>query len=191
MLGSLALDSCAPLCEVGPGLAVPLEVGSAVPKVGPIRAWLSVFALFALALGGGCASVPVRPEPRPAAAEAPATQEEVAAVLNRLADDVSHRRLPRVLNVVSDAYKDDAGRDFAGVKQFAMEFFREYRQVQVTRTPPKITIQGNEARSVETLGILGDPDSPRVTAFNFQGRVAIFLRRVEGAWQVFKVQLLN
>lgn len=168
-----------------------LLVGSAVPKVGPIRAWLWIFALIALALGGGCASAPARPEPQTPAPEAPATQEEVAKVLNRLADDVSHRRLSRVLNVVSDAYKDDAGRDFAGVKQFAAEFFREYRQVQVTRTPPKITIQGNEARSVETLGILGDPDSPRVTAFNFQGRVAIFLRRVEGAWQVFKVQLLK
>lgn len=112
-------------------------------------------------------------------------------MLNRLADDVSYRRLARVLNVVSDAYKDDTGRDFAAVKQFATDFFREYRQVKVTRTPPKISIQGNEARSVETLGILGDPDSPRVTPFSFQGRVAVYLRRVEGAWQVFKVQLLK
>lgn len=148
-----------------------------------------VFAALCLA---GCASAPRQPEPKPAAPAHPATQEEqIATIFNHLEDDIAHRRLPRVLAVISDAYKDDSGRDFAAVKQLLSAAFRDYREIHVTRTPPKFTTQGNEVRAIETLGVIGEPESGKVPPFNFQGNVSITLRRVEDTWQITKLQLLQ
>lgn len=153
-------------------------------------------AVIALVITAGCASAP---REKPAAQEKPVPVEKapqddaakVAAVLRRLQDDVTHRRSQRVFAAISDAYKDDAGRDFAAVKDYIGAQFRDYRTVQVTRTTPKITVQGAEARSVESLGVVGEPTSAKVPPFSFQGNVSVTLRRVEDTWQITKVQLLR
>lgn len=149
--------------------------------------------LAALWLAAGCVSAPGQPQAKPAAPSAgPATvEEQISTIFDHLQDDISHRRLPRVLAVVSDAYKDDAGRDINAVKQFLSAAFRDYREIHVTRTPPKFTVQGNEVRAIETLGVIGEPESGKVPPFSFQGNVAITLRRVEDTWQITKLQLLQ
>lgn len=138
---------------------------------------------------GGCASTP---GPAPAAGQAaPGAEQQVAAVLTRLHDDLEHRRLQRVLSAVSDRYQDDAGNNFDGARDYLARQFRAHRSVRITRTPPKITVKGDEARSVETLGIAGEPAGGNTRPFTFQGNVAVTLRRVADTWQVIKVQVLR
>jgi len=119
-------------------------------------------------------------------------EDRVATVLRTMASEIERRQAPRVLFGVSNAYKDDDGRDYAFVESFLATSFRDYRSIRITRTPPNITVQGNEARSVESLGIMAEP-APQSQAppVNFQGNVAVFLRKVEGNWQVSKITLLR
>ncbi len=144
----------------------------------------------AIATAAGCASGP--PKPAPGADSSTASDEQqIRAVLERLRDDIDHRRLPRVLAAVSDKYKDDAGRDYEAVRALLSGYFSDYRDINITRTPPQLTISRDEARSIETLGIAGEPRGGKVPPLTFQGRVSVNLRRVEDTWQVIKVQLLQ
>jgi len=152
----------------------------------------SICAALVLALLVGCASTPapILPSTRPGA-EAATPEQLVAKVMNRLADDIAHRRTPRVLGAISDAYKDDGGRDFPAVKAYIEEQFRNYSMIAVKRITPKITIQGNEARVVETLGIRGEPENvQKVAPISFEGTIAVTLREVQGVWLITKVQWL-
>lgn len=154
--------------------------------------YVSVFcAAIVIAIAGGCASGPPKPVRGGPGGEAASDEMQIRSVLDRLRDDIDHRRLQRVLAAVSDSYKDDAGRDFNAVREMLTAYFRDYRDVRITRTPPKLTISRDEARSVETLAVSGEPGSGKVPAFSFQGNVAVTLRRVEDTWQVIKVQLLR
>lgn len=151
-----------------------------------------VLAALSLALVVGCASTPapILPSTRPGA-DAPTPEQQVARVMNRLADDIAHRRTPRVLGVISDAYKDDTGRDFAAVKKYIEDQFRSYSMIAVKRISPRITVQGKEARVVETLGLRGEPENvQKVAPVSFEGTIAVTLREVEGTWLITKAQLL-
>jgi len=149
-------------------------------------------AALLLALLVGCASTPapILPATRPGA-EAPTPEQLVAKVMNRLADDIAHRRTARVLGAISDAYKDDTGRDFPAVKAYIEEQFRNYSMIAVRRIAPKITIQDKEARAVETLGLRGEPENvQKVAPISFEGTIAVTLREVQGVWLITKVQWL-
>lgn len=156
-----------------------------------VKRYVSVFcAAIAIAIAAGCASGPPKPVPQ-AGKESLSDEQVIRAVLDRLRDDIDHRRLQRVLAAVSDNYKDDAGRDFEAVRAILTQNFRDFRDIRITRTPPKLTINKDEARSIETLGISGEPGSNKVSPLTFQGNVSVTLRRVEDTWQVTKVQLLR
>lgn len=169
-----------------------------LPTFWEIDAGMNVFlrhsalaAVAMLVLCTGCSTAPRQPSAKPVPAEARSVEDEVALRLTRLTDDLIHRRTPRVLGAISDAYKDDAGRDFEAVKQFLGNAFRDYREIRITRTPPKITVQGAEARSTETLGVIGEPDSNKVSPLNFQGNVSVTLRQVDKTWLITKVQIIR
>lgn len=151
-----------------------------------------ISATLALAFMAGCAATPapILPSTRPGA-EAPTPEQAVAKVMNRLADDIAHRRTPRVLSVISDAYKDESGRDYAAIQQYIETQFRNYSTITVKRISPRITIQGKEARVVETLGLRGEPENvQKVAPISFEGTIAVTLREVEGTWLITKVQWL-
>ena len=159
-------------------------------KTAFLRTIAACCVAIAIAMAAGCASGPPKPAPG-ADASAASDEQQIRAVLERLRDDIDHRRLPRVLAAVSDKYKDDDGRDFEAVRALLSGYFRDYRDIRITRTPPKLTISRDEARSIETLGIAGEPGSGKVPPLTFQGNVSVTLRRVEDTWQVIKVQLLR
>ena len=143
-------------------------------------------AAITLALLLGCTTGP----PKAARGAELTDEQQIKSVLDHLRDDIDHRRLQRVLAAVSDNYKDDARRDYNAVRDLTAAYFRDYRDIRITRTPPKITINRDEARSIETLGIAGEPASGKVPPFTYQGNVSVTLRRVQDTWQVTKVQLL-
>ncbi|MBI5362884.1 MAG: hypothetical protein HZA53_06870, partial [Planctomycetes bacterium] len=46
--------------------------------------------------------------------------------------------------------------DYAGIQKYLAEVFDLYKDLRITRVPPKIFVQGYEAKAVETFGTVAD-----------------------------------
>ncbi len=112
-------------------------------------------------------------------------EEQVATVLDDVQRGMETRRIYQVLAHVSKNYKDQEGRNYEGIQAYLNRFFREYREIRITRTPPRIQVQGNWARAVETFGTRAKPENPDFgLGLNIQGQVTVNLEKVGDTWQI-------
>jgi hypothetical protein len=112
-------------------------------------------------------------------------EERVAVVLDDVARGMESKRIYRVLSHVSKEYRDQEGRDYAAIRDYLADVMKRYRQIRITRMPPKIVVQGDKARAIESFGTQAEPADSRADApLNVQGQVSVYLERVDGAWQI-------
>lgn len=151
------------------------------------RAGAVLLAVGMLALASGCQSISLGPLPwktrmkREADAEA-----QVRQVLDDVQAGMQRQSLFQVMGHVSPNYRDKAGRDYAGIREYLRQLFHHYRNIRIKRTPPKVEIQGRYARVVESFGAMADPVDRSVLPVNVQGQAVVLLERIQGSWKILE-----
>lgn len=112
-------------------------------------------------------------------------EEKIALVLDDVQRGMKGRRIYQVLAHVSRNYKDRDGRDYDALRTDLNTLLRNYRAINITRTPPRIQVEGNRARVVDTFGAIADSASPiEYPPVNLQGQVVIMMERFGDTWQI-------
>lgn len=112
-------------------------------------------------------------------------QQQIAAVLDDVRRGMQSRRIYKVLSHVARSYHDADGRDYAGVEAYLRSIFDKYNVIRINRVPPRILVQGDRARVVETYGTLAEPINPaKNSTINMHGQITVYLQKISGAWQI-------
>ena len=112
-------------------------------------------------------------------------EEQIVAVLDDVQRGMQSRSIFKVLAHVSRSYHDEEGRDYAALEAYLNSIFKNYRELQIRRVPPRISVEGDQARAVETFGTMAEPQNPKLEPpVNLQGQVSVFLAKVGGQWQI-------
>jgi hypothetical protein len=115
----------------------------------------------------------------------PTDEEQIAAVLDDVCRGMQARRIYKVLAHVAHSYHDEEDRDYAEIEAYLNEVFRNYRTIRITRVAPRIAVQGDRARAIETFGTAAEPQDPqRDPPIHLQGQVTVDLVKVGGEWQI-------
>lgn len=121
-----------------------------------------------------------------------AQRRAIAKVLNDLHDGVDGQKIFKIMANVSPAYKDEAGRGRAEVQQTLKDFFAQHRRIRVTRTNPRLQMEGEQAVALESIGLIAEPLRVEQAETNWIGEVKIWLARgTSGNWEVTRVSTLN
>lgn len=112
-------------------------------------------------------------------------EEKIVTVLNDVQRGIQTKRIYKVLAHVSKDYYDQEGRDYEAIREYLNRLFKEYREIRITRTRPRVIVQGDRAQAVETFGTQAKPSTPRVgRPIDIQGQVTVYLEKVGEAWQI-------
>ena len=143
-------------------------------------------------LVGGCATNYVSQLPgfdalRQASGMAPSDEAKIVAVLDDVHRGMENRQIYKVLANVSHNYYDSEGRDYNALQESLAELFKKYRQIRITRVTPRVSVNGDYARAIETFGTVAEPNDPNTEPpINLQGQVAVSLEKVGGRWQIIE-----
>ncbi len=112
-------------------------------------------------------------------------EEKIALVLDDVRRGMENRRIYQVLAHVSRNYKDKQGRNYDMLREDLNVLLKNYRDIKITRTPPRIRVEGNRARVIDTFGAIADSVSPiEYPPVNLQGQVIIMFERFADTWQI-------
>ena len=112
-------------------------------------------------------------------------KEQVIAVLDDVHRGMESRRVFKVLAHVSKNYHDQEGRDYAAIQAYLSHLFKEYCDIEITRTRPRVVTQGTRARAIETFGTRARPTNPlNKRDINLQGQVTVHLEKTGDVWQI-------
>jgi hypothetical protein len=112
-------------------------------------------------------------------------EQLIAAVLDDVHAGMESKRIYKVLAHVSQSYLDEQGRDHQQIREYLSEIMSRYRLIRITRARPKILVQGDRARALETFGTIAEPHNASETpSLHLQGHVSVFLERIEGKWKI-------
>lgn len=115
----------------------------------------------------------------------PSDEEQIVNVLDDVHRGMQSRRIFKVLAHVSRTYRDDSGRDYAGLEQYLNELFRAYKEIQITRVRPKVIVQGERARAVETFGTRAEPFNRNENRpIDLHGQMNIYLEKIDNKWMI-------
>ncbi len=155
-----------------------------------MRGWLIVAAVCALACAAGCQTHDSVKNPTlnklgQMSGLMPRDEEQIAALLDDVCDGMQSRRIFKVLAHVSRSYHDNEGRDYEALEAYLNEVFKKYKSIRITRVVPRIAVEGNRARAIETFGTVAEPQNPNVDPpLNVQGQVTVTLAKAGGQWQI-------
>jgi hypothetical protein len=114
-------------------------------------------------------------------------RDRVALVLDDVHAGMQGGRIYKVLAHVSRAYQDADGRDYEAVRAYLSDLFREYRDIRITRPQPRIVVQGDQARAVETFATRARATNPGARGeFSLQGQVTVHLAKEDGRWRIVR-----
>ncbi len=112
-------------------------------------------------------------------------EEQIADILDDVQKGMESKRVYKVLAHVSRRYHDAEGRDYQDIKEYVTRILKSYREIRITRTPPRILIDGNKARAIDTFATIAEPFDPMGSVpINLQGEVSIYLEKKDGDWQI-------
>ena len=86
---------------------------------------------------------------------------------------------------VSRTYQDDEGRDYAQLEHYISELFRNYKEIEITRVRPRVLVQGDAARAIETFGSRAVPfNENEHRPLEVHGQMNIYLQRFGNEWKI-------
>lgn len=136
--------------------------------------------LASIAVIGGCPEeIPEIPIINPKLPD----QEQILRILDEVWRGMESQRIYQIMAHVSKSYQDRDGRDYDAIAAYLNKTFEEYRSIKIARVKPRIIVQGNQARAVETFGTIAKPD-PRseYPPIDLHGQVTVFFEKVDGRW---------
>jgi len=150
-----------------------------------MRTRLAVSLLFVALLTGGCPKggspidIPGITGPKMS------DTEQIVDVLDDVHRGIENKRIYKVLAHVSKNYYDKEGRDYTAIQAYLNRLFKDYRDIRITRTRPRVIVQGDRARAVETFGTRAKSTNPTSRrAINLQGQVTVYLEKTGDTWQI-------
>lgn len=151
-----------------------------------MRHILLVLALLAPAVCTGCKGFAPFEVDLPVLSGGSVSDEEViAAVLDDVQQGMQRRQVYRVLAHVSRNYRDAEGRDYKAMQEYLKDSFALYRDIRITRVPPRIEVRGYEATAIETFGTTAEPfDSSKAPHLQLQGQVTVRLEKADNRWLI-------
>ncbi|HOJ32444.1 MAG TPA: hypothetical protein PKY35_00110 [Candidatus Hydrogenedentes bacterium] len=112
-------------------------------------------------------------------------EEVIAAVLDDVQRGIESKKIYKVLAHVSKDYHDQEGRDYIGIQSYLNYLFKEYKEIRITRTRPRIIVEGLRAKAFETFGTQAKPINPASgRPIDVQGHVTVYLEKTGGMWQI-------
>ncbi len=112
-------------------------------------------------------------------------EEQILRVLEDVHRGMQSRKIYKVLAHVSRTYTDAEGRDYNGLQNYLKDLFKNYKEIQITRVQPRVTVQGNRARAVETFGTRAEPFNPNAhPPIVLEGQMNVYLEKMGGRWQI-------
>jgi hypothetical protein len=112
-------------------------------------------------------------------------EEQVMRLLDEVWQGMENQRIYQVMTHVSRSYQDRDGRDYDALAAYLNKVFDEYRSIRIARVKPRIVVQGNQARAVETFGTIAKPDSRSdYPPIDLHGQVTVFFEKVDGRWLI-------
>lgn len=112
-------------------------------------------------------------------------EEQIMRVLDEVWRGMEARRIYQVMAHVSRSYQDRDGRDYDALAAYLNKVFDEYREIKIARVKPRVIVQGNQARAVETFGTIAGPDARSgYPPIDLHGQVTVFLEKVDGRWLI-------
>lgn len=148
----------------------------------------------ALALGGcpGSASMFELPSIPGVTAGRVDERDRVTQVLDDIHRGIEQRRVFKVLAHLSRTYFDEEGRDYDTLRNLITTWLNDYREIRVTRPRPRVVVQGDRARAIETFGLQAKPVNPnddRLVAL--QGQVTVHLDKMGNTWQIVSMSSMQ
>lgn len=141
--------------------------------------WLAVSLFFIV----GCQS----DLPIPGLGSKVTDEEKIAAVLDDVQRGMETGKIYKVLAHVSLRYHDAQGRDYEAMREYLGFIRHSYRNIRITRTPPRIVIDGDHARALEAFGTIAESQDPAAAPpVNVQGQVTVYFVREEGEWKILE-----
>ena len=115
----------------------------------------------------------------------PSEEDLIARVLDDVQRGMESRRIYKVLAHVSRNYYDNEDRDYEALKGYLNAVFKNYREIRITRTAPRIIVDGNTAKAHESFGTIAEPRNSGVDPpVNLQGQVTVDLEKAGGRWMI-------
>jgi hypothetical protein len=112
-------------------------------------------------------------------------EEKIALVLDDVQRGMEGRRIYQVLAHVSRNYKDREGRNYDRLREDLNILLRNYRAIKITRTPPRIQVQGDRAKVIDAFGANAESTSPiEYPPVNLQGQIVVMMQRFGDTWQI-------
>jgi hypothetical protein len=111
-------------------------------------------------------------------------EQQILLVLDDVHKGMETKRIYKVLAHVSRNYYDDKGGTYQTVEAQLKDTFARYRNIRLTRTQPRIQIQGDHARAVQSLGTRGDAINPQDVDLLLEGTLTVQFERVSGVWKI-------
>lgn len=149
-----------------------------------MRNWtVSAIIIVALALGGcaGKAGVQIPGITSPKLTD----EQKIEQILADVQKAMQDHRAGKVLSYVSKNYHDQEGRDYAALTAYLDTIFKEYRQIAITRTRPRIVVEGDKAQALETFGTTAKPFSVGASPdLDTHGTVWVYLERAGNTWEI-------
>ncbi|MDX9975902.1 MAG: hypothetical protein RBU21_23185 [FCB group bacterium] len=112
-------------------------------------------------------------------------EEVIAAILDDVQEGMQRRQVYRILAHVSRNYRDAEGRDYKAMQEYLKESFALYRDIRITRVPPRIEVRGYGATAIETFGTTAEPFDPnKAPHLQIQGQVTVRFEKVDNRWLI-------
>lgn len=142
-------------------------------------------SLAVLMVISGCAATGATLTTLPGVGGKATDEQQIAALLNDVHKGMEGKKVFKVLAHVSKAYRDTEGRDYDAMRKYLADIMKGYRSIRITRTPPRILVQGKRARAVETFGTVAETFEPQDNPpINLQGTVMVYLQREPEGWKI-------
>ncbi|MBI2422196.1 MAG: nuclear transport factor 2 family protein [Candidatus Hydrogenedentes bacterium] len=114
-------------------------------------------------------------------------EQQIAAVLDDVHRGMESKRIYKVLAHVSPSYQDIEGRNYEIMREYLSGIMRDYRNITIRRTRPRILVHGDRARAVETFGTVAEPFNTETTQpLNIQGSLSVYLEREGDEWKIIE-----
>lgn len=112
-------------------------------------------------------------------------EEQIAWVLDDVHRGLESRKIYKVLAHVSHSYMDQEGRDYEAIQAYISHIAKNYVEIHISRVRPRILVDVDRARALESFGTIAKPLDPRRNPpINLTGQVEVFLERVAGTWKI-------
>lgn len=146
--------------------------------------WVPIALLLAGCAGGDAAQIALTGRTMDT------SRNQISVLLDTLHTGIEQERIFQVLGGISGNYRDSTGRTQGTIREDLKKAFEQYRKIRITRTNPRLEVDGASAIALESLGVIAETGDAEQAGLNWFGEVKVWLEISEaGRWQIVRVEV--